>query len=138
MTPPMVLLDTDTVSFIGRNHPVVSARATDHRRSGGGFAVSVITRYEALKGLLAKRAKRQIIVFETFCADNELLPLSDEAAVRAANIHAELRARGEPIGDPDVLIAATALTHGLVLVTNNTRHFGRIEGLELQNWMERP
>jgi tRNA(fMet)-specific endonuclease VapC len=48
--------------------------------------------------------------------------------------NAELRRRGEPIGDADVLIAASALVHGLTVVTNNEGHFRRISGLDVENW----
>ena len=50
---------------------------------------------------------------------------------RFALIRGDLRYRGELIGDPDILIAATALHHNLTLVTGNVRHFQRIAGLAL-------
>lgn len=43
--------------------------------------------------------------------------------------------RGQLIGDADILIAATALTHGLVLVTNNHAHYNRIGALTVRNWL---
>ena len=48
-----------------------------------------------------------------------------------AHIRGELRARGQIIGDADILIAATALDNDLTLVTQNTRHFSRIPNLRL-------
>jgi tRNA(fMet)-specific endonuclease VapC len=50
-------------------------------------------------------------------------------------IKAGLRKRGTPIGDFDMLIAAHAKSKGMVLVTNNLREFGRVEGLVLENWV---
>ncbi len=47
-----------------------------------------------------------------------------------------LRRSGKPIDDFDLLIGATAVTHQLVMVTNNTEHFKRIKGIEIQNWTE--
>lgn len=47
-----------------------------------------------------------------------------------------LESRGQKIGDMDMFIAATALEKGLVLVTGNTDHFSRIEGLKIENWMK--
>ena len=41
---------------------------------------------------------------------------------------------GKLIDDMDMLIAATAITHNLILVTNNAKHFSRIKGLEIENW----
>lgn len=63
------------------------------------------------------------------------MPLTDAAAVKASEIYAELRRRGEPIGDADMLIAAPAMVNGLPLVTNNEAHFKRINGLIIENWL---
>jgi len=67
---------------------------------------------------------------------NTVLPLTDEAIIKASNIYALLRQRGELIGDADILIAATALTGGLCVVTNNLKHFQRIPELQIQNWLQ--
>lgn len=55
--------------------------------------------------------------------------------MKAADIYADLSARGELIGDADILIAATALAHGLGVVTNNEDHFRRIRDLRVENWL---
>ncbi len=48
---------------------------------------------------------------------------------------ANLELTGQSIDDMDLLIASTALTHNLILVTNNEKHFNRINGLEIENWL---
>ena len=53
-----------------------------------------------------------------------------------AAIRAQLEASGSPIGEMDMLIAASAIAGGYVLVTNNIRHFQRIQGLAMENWVE--
>jgi len=53
-------------------------------------------------------------------------------------LRADLSRRGCPIGDFDSLIAAQAITHDLILVTNNLREFDRIQGLRTENWVARP
>ena len=64
------------------------------------------------------------------------VPAFDEAAAhRYGEVRAELEARGEPIGDSDTRIAAIALVHDLTLVTGNVRHFERVPGLRLVNWL---
>ncbi len=75
------------------------------------------------------------MAFEAFCVKNEVLPITDEIVVVAADIYADLHSRGQLIPDADILIAATAMHHGLVLATNNQRDFGRIAGLQLDNWL---
>ena len=57
-----------------------------------------------------------------------------EAADHAARIRVELEARGTPISSADLLIAATARRHGCTLVMHNTREFGRVPELALEDW----
>ena len=56
------------------------------------------------------------------------------AAGPYGQIRAALRARGTPIGQNDLWLAAQALATDLVLVTNNEREFRRVPGLKIQNW----
>lgn len=121
-----------------RREPVVLERARGYRHEHGRLTLSLMSRYEILRGLEAKGAPTQLRTFNAFCAMSEVLPLTDAIVVRAARIYADLRGRGEPIGDADILIAATALEHGLSVVTNNRRHFERIRELQIENWLEEP
>ncbi len=140
-----VVLDTDILSAIMRQHPVVIPKAREYLLEHGQFTFSIITRFEILRGLKAKGATRQAIVFDEFCARNTILPLTDEVVVKAADIYADLRGRGELIGDADILIAASALVRGLGVVTNNEAHFQRIRDrvaghgsvhLQVDNWLK--
>ena len=135
MTQARFLLDTDTVSLLLRNQPKVLAQARHYISIYGPLHISIITRYEVLKGLKFKGALAQLARFDQFCNSNDVLPLTDAIINHAADIHADLRKRGVPIGDPDVLIAGTAIVNGLTMVTNNERHFGRVAGLQVENWL---
>lgn len=112
-----------------RSNPTVAQPVTDYLGVHGRFTFSVVTRYEILRGLKAKRAATQQTALEDFCAASRVLPLSDDVIVRAAEVYADLYRRGELIGDADILIAATALVEGCNLATNNERHFARIADL---------
>ena len=57
-------------------------------------------------------------------------------AEKAADIYDELRRTGKLVEDADILIAATAMKHGMVVVTDNTEHFKRIRGLKVENWLK--
>ena len=133
--PPKSLLDTDILSAIMRRHPVALSHAAAYLATHGRFTISLISRYEILRGLKAKNATTQLTAFEQFCGTIEILPIDDSVIVRTADIYADLYQRGQLIGDADILIAATALEHGLPLVTNNQSHFSRIPGLTLLNWL---
>ncbi len=102
----------------------------------GQFTLSIITRFEILRGLKAKDATRQVLHFDRFCALNLILPLTDEIVVKTADIHAALYQHGALISDADILIAASAIVHGLGVVTNNEDHFRRIDELQVQNWLK--
>ena len=129
------LLDTDTLSAIMRQNPIALTHAQTYLAVHQQFIVSLVTRYEVLRGLKVKNAAVQQLAFDQFCVANIVLPLTDNIIQRAAGIYAELYRHGTIIGDADILIAATALEHGLQLVTNNTNHFNRVATLQLQNWL---
>ena len=133
---PRALLDTDTLSAVMKQQPAAVARATVYLADHGQLTFSIITRYEILRGLAAKRAVAQLAAFERLCSISTVLPLADAAIVQAADIYADLHQRGMPLGDADILIAATALVNDLVVVTNNENHFGRIVGLAVDNWLK--
>jgi tRNA(fMet)-specific endonuclease VapC len=95
----------------------------------------LVTRFEILRGLKAKRASRQLAAFDGFCKKNEVLPISEPVIVRAAGIYADLHVRGRLIPDADIPIAATALEEGLTVATNNGADFERIPDIRIDNWL---
>lgn len=97
-----------------------------------GLAISLITYGEIFEGILYGRdPARYEQVFRAFLQTASILPLTERSMERFARIRGELRARGQLIGDADILIAATALDHDLILVTQNRNHFHRIPNLKL-------
>ncbi len=129
------LLDTDTLSEVMKGiDQQVQNNARDYLRAFGQFTFSLMTRYEILRGLKARRATRQIVRFEQRCQQSVVLPLTDEIIVQAADLYAFLHQEGQLISDADILIAATALEHNLVMVTENVDHFRRIPSLTIESW----
>jgi tRNA(fMet)-specific endonuclease VapC len=80
------------------------------------------------------QTERNLAILERFFSQFAVLPLDPAAARVAGRIRAELLASGTPIGPNDFQIAAIALTHNLTLVTHNTREFGRVSGLVIEDW----
>jgi tRNA(fMet)-specific endonuclease VapC len=138
MTVALHLLDTDTASFIikGRS-PEIEARLADIPPDR--VCVSAVTRAELMYGLRRISPKHQLQVgLRAFLKLVPVLAWGADAADFYADIRHQLTSSGQPIGDMDMMIAAHALALGAVLVTNNTRHFGRISApLALVNWRER-
>jgi len=135
MSRQAALVDTDVLSAVMRRHPMATAKAQAYLQVHHQFTFSIITRYEVLRGLKAKGAISQLAAFERLCANSRIIPLANDVVVRAAEIYADLHQRGALISDADILIAASAITYELTLVSNNERHFTRITGLRLENWL---
>jgi predicted nucleic acid-binding protein len=128
------ILDTDTLSYYLENRPEVVSRAAAYLRQFDKLDFSVVTFYEVRRGLLHAGAVRKLERFEQFANRSNVWPLDQDAASDAAAICADLWRRGEPLEDADILIASIARSRGMVLVTNNTAHYQRIDGLDLDNW----
>lgn len=129
------LLDTDILSeVLKRKDPQVLATAGQYLAEHQRFAFSAITLYEVIRGLQANGATRQLAEFLNTVGTSDVLPISTPVLMRAANLWAEGQNAGYPHDDADLIIAATALENGLVLVTGNTSHFSWIKGLQLSDW----
>lgn len=83
-----------------------------------------------------KGASSQLARFQAFCQNTLVLPVLDEILERAADLWVAGRNQGQAPMDADMMIAATALHHGLILVTGNTVHFAWVPGLQLANWRD--
>ncbi|HXG83696.1 MAG TPA: type II toxin-antitoxin system VapC family toxin [Pyrinomonadaceae bacterium] len=128
------LLDTDTISLFLRNEPKVMSKANDYLKFHKGFTFSIITRFEILRGLKVKNARRQITNFGLICLQSREINLTEKIINRASEIYADLYKSGQLISDADILIAATAMENNLAIVTNNENHFNRIANLQIVNW----
>jgi tRNA(fMet)-specific endonuclease VapC len=131
---PKTLLDTDILSMLMRQQREVVKRAIRYLDVYNQYSFSLMTHYEILRGLKTKNAEKQLAAFNVFCQASEVLPITESVVNRASDIYAALHHRGEPIGDGDILIAATALEYGFVLATNNENHFSRIVDIQIDNW----
>jgi tRNA(fMet)-specific endonuclease VapC len=129
------LLDTNTIIYLRRQTPA-SVRESFGRLQHGEAAVSVITYGELMYGV-SKSSRKQaaIATLHEMMQILPLAPLPGAAGQVYGEIRAELEAKGEPIGNNDLWIAAHALAAGLILVTNNEREFRRVKGLKIQNWV---
>jgi len=129
------LLDTNIVTYILKKNINVNSRLRQATRSGKEVFISCITYYEVKRGLISINAARQLADFNQFCIDYDILFLDDiEIIEQACKIHADLKIKGTPIQDADVLIAATAIARGLILVSHDSDLL-RVEGISLENWL---
>lgn len=100
------------------------------------LAISEITVAELLfgayKSVQSERNRRRI---ESFAEQISVLPISESLHIFGRE-KARLQKLGTPIGDFDLLIGSTAITHDLILATRNTREFQRIEYINVENWVD--
>ncbi|MBQ3763098.1 MAG: type II toxin-antitoxin system VapC family toxin [Clostridia bacterium] len=88
--------------------------------------------YGVFKSLMPEQNQLALMLF---LSGIQIEPFDSKAAFEYGKIRAALTKKGTPIGANDLLIAAHAKSLGLILVTNNTREFERVEGLRLENWV---
>jgi len=130
------LLDTCVISDFIKGE--VGTKARLKQTPPGDIAVSAITVMELNYGLALnpQRAIKIESIIASFLASVIILPFSTVEAEQAAQVRAALKSQGQPIGAYDVLIAATALRHNLLMITANQREFERVPGLQTENWRQ--
>ena len=128
------LLDTDISSYImKRSHDMVLKRL--QRVAVGDVGISAISKSELEFGVeVSPRRQQDRAALDEYLRYVEVVDYPGEAARHYAQIRAALKAGGAMIGANDLFIAAHARCLGMTLVTNNTREFGRVAGLKLENW----
>ncbi len=129
----MILLDTNIcICLINTRPPEVLARFHQYRL--GDIGLSSVVAAELAFGVAKSASVRNRQALEMFLAPLQVLPFDAAAMWAYGDLRADLERRGEAIGSLDTLIAAHALSVHAVLVTNNTREFAKVRGLQLENW----
>jgi tRNA(fMet)-specific endonuclease VapC len=132
------LLDTDTVSNLLRRAPSLILVRRLAATSIDDQATSSITFGELYYGArrLTDRGEALLArIYATLPPNLAVLSFDFKAAEHYGAIRADLERAGTPIGDADVRIAAIALANNLIVVTGNVRHFERVAGLVVENWL---
>ncbi len=130
----LYMLDTNAVSAVMRGNASMDERLL--QLDPADWCLSAVTHSEICFGLaLRPHAATLARAARAFFAVATTLPWDTAAAEVHGRLRAQLREAGTPIGDFDEMIAAHALSVGAVLVTDNERHFRRIEGLVVENWI---
>jgi len=128
------LLDTNTcIRYINGRAPQI--REHMRRIADTDIAISTITRGEMYAGSArSDTPQRSRAKQDAFFIRFASLLFDEAAADQFGRIRAALETAGTPIGPYDMQIAAIAVVHGLIVVTHNTREFGRTAGLKLEDW----
>lgn len=127
------MLDTNTCIFITKQ----DEKVLHHLKNADlkEICLSSITLAElecgvAKSDFIEKNAK----ALKYFVSNFHILPFNENAANEYGKIRAYLEKNGNKIGAMDMLIAAHAKSENLILVTNNTKEFNRVQGLQIEDW----
>ena len=136
MTDRLFMLDTDTCIFLMRG----ASQRLEAKVQSVPLAqqvMSAVTLAELSYGVqasaTAKRKQNQAIL-DSLALHLAVLDWPQDAAKHYAEIRADLKKRGAQLGAADLMIAAHARAMGAIIVTNNVKDFGRVKGLEVENW----
>lgn len=131
------LLDTNTcIRFINGRSPAIRARmlTVDDAEIAISAIVQAVQAEMYTGSAKSQTPQRSREIQEEFFQRFVTIPFDRQAARIYGDIRGQLEAQGTPIGGNDLLIAATAIAHDLILVTHNTREFGRVVGLKIEDW----
>jgi tRNA(fMet)-specific endonuclease VapC len=136
LSAALYMLGTDTCIFLMRGESPALARKVQSVEMEQQV-MSVVTLAELTCGVMASaRAKRKHnqLVLDSLALHLAVLDWPQDAAQHYAEIRLDLKKRGAQLGAADLMIAAHAHSLGAVVVTNNTKDFGRVKGLQVENW----
>ncbi|RLB48131.1 MAG: type II toxin-antitoxin system VapC family toxin [Deltaproteobacteria bacterium] len=134
---PTHLLDTSVYSQVLKPRPLPSVVRRWQQLGDDRLAISSICEAELLYGLALRGSERLYASYERALKDRLRMFAVDRAvAVAFAASKAAQREKGRMVADLDLLIAATAKAHGLVVATTNAKHFNLLEGLAVEDWSQ--
>lgn len=130
------LLDTNILSdLVRRPGGMVANRIAEVGE--GNICTSIIVAAELRFGATKRGSTRLSNQLESILSQVDILSFEDPADQYYAQIRYQLEKIGTPIGPNDLLIAAQALSMGMIMVTANMEEFSRVQGLVVENWLDR-
>lgn len=129
-------LDTNIISYMLKTDKQVIERYLSEAEKGCECVIPPIAYYEIKRGLYAINATAKMNHFDALCREFTVGEMNTDIWEKAARLYDSHRKQGKPVEDADLFIAAFCLINQYTLVTNNTKHFSAIDGLEVVNWKE--
>ena len=137
MTAALFMLDTDTCIFLMRGESAALAAKVQsiplQQQVMSAVTLADLT-YGVQASSAAKRKSNQAVL-DSLALHLAVLDWPQDAAKHYAEIRTDLRKRGAQLGAADLMIAAHARALGAIVVTNNVKDFGRVKGLQVENWL---
>ena len=128
----MKILDSDHCVALLRS----KLNLRDYVAPGEEIAVTAISVAELTHGAhRSQRSAENLARVDVLLATFAILPFDEVSARVFGSLKAQLEIAGQPLYDLDLQIASIALAQNLSLVTHNQRHFNRVPGLHLEDWL---
>ena len=124
-------LDTNIVSYILNGNAAVKNTVRELLLRGNDVLIPDFVYYEIKRGLLAANAAKKLSAFDDFVKAFGIAAVTLQAFDLASHIYAQLKQSGKLIEDADLLIGCSALCRNAILITNNEKHFKKIENLQI-------
>ena len=138
MTDSLFMLDTDTCIFLMRGESEklkLKVQAMPLQQQVMSAVTFAELTYGVQASAVAKRKQNQTVL-DSLVLHLAVLDWPSAAATYYSEIRSDLKKRGAQLGSADLMIAAHARAIGAVVVTNNVKDFGRVKGLEIENWLK--
>lgn len=130
----MVCFDSDVLIALMKGDESAAESVRTHSESAGALRITAISAYELYKGAyISSDPAHNLDLVRRTIAGLQLVTLSEDSVLISARLNVELRRKGKPIGESDVLIAGIVLSIGEKLVTRD-RHFQAVRELDVQIW----
>jgi tRNA(fMet)-specific endonuclease VapC len=131
------MLDTSICSFIMREHPIEVLQRLQEQAMKSHIVISAVIYAEMRYGAAGKKAspKHTVWIDQFVSRLDGILPWDVAAIDAAALINKQFAEKGTPIGINDMGIAGHAISQKCILVTNNSREFERVSGLQVEGWV---
>ena len=134
----MFLFDTDIISHIISKNPSSELRNRLNEIPPEYQFTTTITVGELIYGAYKNSFKKDVLLEKLsnmVWPNIKILSFDKPSAHVYGELRAELERKGTTLGEPDLRIAAIALSNRMVLITRNVKHFERVHGLSIQNWL---
>lgn len=127
-------LDTNIISYYLKGNEELINRINDEAKEGK-IIIPPVVYFEIKKWLLKNNAKSKLAAFEALLSKYNVDTITKETWDISLSIYIDLKSRNITIDDADIFIAGYCIQKDYVLVTNNTKHFEKINNLKICNWL---
>ena len=129
-------LDTNIIIHLLQNTPVAVTKYDENLSSGIQIVIPPYVDYEICRGLRYANATAKERMYKQLCESCEIGEMRRNTWVLATNLYSDLRRKGFTVSDADILIAAFCVENDCTLVTNNTKDFENMDGLQIADWLK--